>query len=355
MANDSTFRTSRLATYVLPGASRNPLAGLDQAAAAERLGLGSVWVGERYESKEVGAVCGALAVRTDKIKIVAGVTHFGTRHPELLAGMGTTLQALSKGRFILGVGRSAPNRWAPMGLPVQTLASMEDHASIIRRLWAGQSVSYDGPAGHYPRLVVGAVNRPDVVPPPLILAAIGPKTLELAGRAFDGVVLHPFLTTSAVTRSREIVREAARRGGRDPDSVRIYGQIVIAPDLPPEKADLIIAARALTYLDLPALGDQLMTTNGWDLEVLHALRKHPLMSNVSTFADYDLTLEQRIQIMKDVFPPQWLEETSGSGSADNVAGKLRKYLAAGIDELVMHGMTADKLDSTIDYFVRAAG
>ena len=56
-------------------------------------------------------------------------------------------------------------------------------------------------------------------PPPIILGAIGPKTLALAGAHFDGVVLHPFLSVEGVRRAVAIVREAAARAGRPADAV----------------------------------------------------------------------------------------------------------------------------------------
>ena len=68
----------------------------------------------------------------------------------VLASMGQTMQALTGGRFMLGFGRSAAWRWRAYGVPAPTNASLADSAGILRRLWAGQTVSYDGPAGSFP-------------------------------------------------------------------------------------------------------------------------------------------------------------------------------------------------------------
>jgi probable F420-dependent oxidoreductase len=338
----------RLGCYVMPGASTDPVAGLAEAVEAERLGLGSVWVSERWAAKELGSLAGALAVATERVKIVAGITHFGTRHPVALAGLATTTQALSGGRFSLGIGRSLPNLWPMLGLPTPTIRLMEDHAKILRDIWAGTTVSYSGPAGVFPRLF--ASDQPDVTPPPLLLAAIGPKTLALAGRAFDGVILHPFLTPAAVAQSRELVRAAAAGAGRDPDSVRVYGELVVAPDMDDEAADRIVAARALTYFDMQGLGEALFAANGWDIGTLEKIRAHPHMKRVSTFADHDLTIEERIEVVHDTVPPDWLRDTSGSGHAAAVAVQLRTYLDAGLDELVLHGAGPTELASVVAAF-----
>ena len=83
----------------------------------------------------------------------------------------------------------------------------------------------------------------------MMLAAIGERTLELAGRAFDGVFLHPFLTTDGVARSRDIVHAAAKRAGREPDAVTIYHELVCAPDLSEHDTEFAGQVRLLLEAD----------------------------------------------------------------------------------------------------------
>src|SRR6202034_2542568 len=175
-----------LGSYVLPGGVSDPRPVVEQARAAEAIGLGTAWIGERYDTKDLPSLAGALSQTTTRIRIGAAVTQTGVRHPMVLASMGQTLQALSGGRFVLGIGRSAPWRWRNYGVRAPTLASLGDTADILRRLWAGETVRYEGPAGRFPQLRLP--QRPDVGPPPLLIAAVGPKTLALAGRCFDGVI-----------------------------------------------------------------------------------------------------------------------------------------------------------------------
>ena len=178
----------------------------------------------------------------------------------VLASMGQTLQALTDERFALGLGRSALWRWQAYGVPAPTLESLGDTADILRRLWAGETVAYDGPLGTFPALRLA--QRPDVAPPAVLLAAVGPKTLALAGRTFDGVILHPFLTTDAVHRSVGIVRKAAARAaGRDPDALRCYATVVVAPDREPDDIGLAVGRVAAGYFQLRGLGDALVAAN----------------------------------------------------------------------------------------------
>jgi 5,10-methylenetetrahydromethanopterin reductase len=212
-------RASALGAYVLPGRVPDPRPAIAQARAAEELGLGTVWLSERWGTKDFAVLAGAMSQVTDKTKIASGITHFGVRHPAVLASMAMTLQGLTGGRLILGFGRSVAAMWRAVGLPPATNQILIDSADILRRLCQGDKVSYDGPAGRYPAMRLS--DLADTPPPPLVLAAIGPKTLALAGAHFDGVLLHPFLTPDAVARSVATVRASAAGARPGPAAVRV--------------------------------------------------------------------------------------------------------------------------------------
>src|SRR6266498_580369 len=144
-----------LGAYTLPGRVSDPTVAVGQAKVAEHLGLETIWISERYGTKDVGVLGGAIAASTTDIKIASGVAHFLFRHPLVLAGMAMTLQALSGGRFILGVGRSVGPMWTAVGLPKMTNQALVDCADIHRRLCRGERVKYDGPAGRFPSLRLG--------------------------------------------------------------------------------------------------------------------------------------------------------------------------------------------------------
>ncbi|MGD9796841.1 MAG: TIGR03857 family LLM class F420-dependent oxidoreductase [Acidimicrobiia bacterium] len=339
---------ARLGCYVLPGGVSDPRPGLDQARRAEAIGLGTVWIGERYDTKDLPSLAGALSQVTERVRIAAGITHTGLRHPMVLASMGQTLQALSGGRFALGLGRSAMWRWNNYGAPAPTLASLGDHATILRRLWAGETVTYDGPAGRFPLLRLA--QRPPLAPPPVLLAAVGPKTLALAGSAFDGVILHPFLTPDAVGRSVAIVREAAEAAGRDPSALRCAATVVVAPDLTPEEEGLAVGSRAAGYFDVRGLGDSLVAANGWDPDDLARYRSHPTLVGLEgKQADKALSRPVLVELSRTM-PPDWLPSSSAAGSTEACAARLHEYLDAGADELVLHGSTAEHLEGLAGAF-----
>lgn len=333
---------------MLPGGVSDPSEALAQALHAEQVGLGTVWIGERYDTKDLPSLAGAIAAVTQRVTIAAGITHIGLRHPMVLASMGQTLQSLSGGRFVLGLGRSAMWRWNAYGVEPPTRASLADTASILRRLWAGEEVSYHGAAGHFPLLRLP--QRPAQAPPPILLAAVGPRTVELAGSAFDGVILHPFLTPEAVARAATSIRSAAERAGKDPGSVRCVATVVVAPDLDQSATARAIGARAAGYFHVSGLGDSLVEANGWNAADLAAYRAHPVLVNLGErTADKHLD-RGSLAALAETMPAHWLSSSSAAGTSRQCAAILQRYLDAGADSLILHGSTAAELDSLIAAF-----
>lgn len=327
-----------LYSYIIPGHAKDARLAITQAQEAERIGLGGVFLSERWESKELGTVIGALTQVTNRVKLVAGLTHFGTRHLIVLAGMGSTMQTLSDGRFVLGFGRGVPAQFKQLGIPTPNIAEMADRADILRKLWAGETVSYEGKAGTYPALQL-AHGCPN--PPPLILGAIGPKTLALAGSHFDGIVLHPLLTTEGVKKSTTIVKEAAIAAGRDPSDVKVYSTIVTAPDTLPEDArEDILGARAVSYFMHPELGRQLVGINGWDPEPLSKLAETGLAK--LDYGTSDINEKRRLMAEAAAMLPQaWLAKGTVSGSVERCCERFTEYLDAGVDRILIHGTTPE--------------
>jgi probable F420-dependent oxidoreductase len=240
-----------------------------------------------------------------------------------------------------------------MGLPNATNQVLVDGVDMLRRLWDGQRVSYDGPVGTFPAMEL--VDRPDVAPPPIALTAIGPKSLALAGAHFDGVLLHAFLTPEAQARAAESVHKAAADAGRDPGSVKVYGMVVVSADDDARTVEARVRARLVTYLNAPGLNVSLVAANGWDPAVLDAIAAHPLIVGLrGGTADAGLTIDELIDVSR-VVPDAWFEDGAAVGSADEVAGRLRTYLANGADEMILHGSTPDLLGPVLDAFTSTAG
>ncbi len=192
-------------------------AGLDYVVEAERLGVDSVWVPE-FWGYDALTPLGAVAAVTDTIRIGTGIVQLGTRTPAMLAMSALTLQRLSGGRFLLGIGTSGPQvmeGWhgVPFAKPVtRTRETIE----ILRRVTAGERLEYDGDIYQLP--LPGGEGKPlrAAVPPahvPVYLASLGPANLRLTGAAADGWIGNSFFCETADVFFDEI-RAGAESAGR---------------------------------------------------------------------------------------------------------------------------------------------
>ncbi|MDE2465028.1 MAG: TIGR03857 family LLM class F420-dependent oxidoreductase, partial [Alphaproteobacteria bacterium] len=307
---------NRFGTYILPGRVNDPRRGIDEAKEAERIGLGGVWISERYASKEPAVLSGAVGEATSKVRIT-GTMYITMRHPIVTASVANLMQAMTGDRFQLMLARAVPAYLAMMGSRAITFPLLADYISILRRLWAGETVKYEGILGAYPMLKL--TDRYEGPPPRIIFTAIGPKALAFAGEHCDGVLLHPFVAPSGVANSVKIVREAAEKAGRDPASVRIYHNIIVAPDLPKEEEEAVVGARAVTYFDLPTFGELIVDINGWDRKVLERLRAHPKIAALGGKpADQAYTRQELVDVSR-VLPQEWLDEGAAVGTAARCA------------------------------------
>jgi alkanesulfonate monooxygenase SsuD/methylene tetrahydromethanopterin reductase-like flavin-dependent oxidoreductase (luciferase family) len=181
-----------LGFYTLAGAPDSTRDLIEEVGAAERLGLGTVFISERYNTKEAATVCGAVGAVSTDLRIITAATNHNTRHPLVTAGHASTMHSLTGGRYTLGIGCGIPIAQRAFGIPAVTTAQMEDFAGLMRRLWKGETiVDHRGPAGTFPVLRLDPNLDAEI---PLGLVAFGPNSLALGGRSFDDVILHTFFT-----------------------------------------------------------------------------------------------------------------------------------------------------------------
>ncbi len=332
-------RFPELACYGLAGHAHDPRVLLEEARAAEALGLGAVFLSERFNTKDAGVLAGAVAAATTGIGIATAATNHNTRHPLVTATLATTMHRLSGGRYALGLGRGFDMLFDVMGLPRITGAQLEDVIGVYRTLWSGGAVAgHDGPAGRFPWLQQDSSFNEKI---PVLMMAIGDRSLDLAGRVADGVVLHTFFADETVTRAVERVRLAAERAGRDPDSVRVWSVLAVVDDEIPEEQRLRkLVGRLATYLQ--GYGAALVRANGWDPADLERFRNHPVVQGQQGAFDADGTVETLTRLAEEAIPENWLA-ASATGSAQVCAGRVLDQFDAGADSVVLHGATPAEL------------
>ncbi len=339
------LRFPEIGIYTLPGRINDPQRCLEEIPLAEKLGIGSVWLGERYDFKNAEVICGAAAALTKEIKIATGLINYPTHHPMELVSFGATMSEMSGDRFAMGLARGFKALYDCFGTPKASLKGLADTAEILRSLWAGNNYSGEGPLGSYPYLFVAEAPKKA---PPLLLGALGPKTLALAGRCYDGVLLHPFLTDEAVTRATKIVHDAAEAAGRDPGSVKIWSTMVCAADQDADETSAIGPARLLTYVHMEGYGEQIFAANEWNPGILKKIRAHPLFEGGRT-ADQDFSRYETAEVAA-LFPDEWLASSAALGTAEHCARRLNQNFDAGADGILLHGSVPKQVASLLDAY-----
>ncbi|HSV41355.1 MAG TPA: TIGR03857 family LLM class F420-dependent oxidoreductase [Nocardioidaceae bacterium] len=335
---------TEIGCYGLAGHTNNPADVIAEARRAEELGIGAIFLSERFNVKDAGVMAGAVAAVTERLGIGTAATNHNTRHPLVTATMATTLHRMSGGRYALGLGRGFDALFDVMGLPRITNAQLTDAIGIYRSLWHGQAVvGHDGPAGKFPYLSQDSSFDEDI---PILMMAIGGRTLELAGRVADAVVLHTFFTDETLARSVATIRRAAEEAGRDPASVRIWSVLATVPDSLSQEARLRkLVGRLATYLQ--GYGEVLVRANGWDLSVLEAFRTHPLVQGYPGAFDAIGTVEELSRLRDEVIPAEWLA-ASASGDAAYCATRIQDQFDGGADSVILHGATPNELAPVLD-------
>ena len=208
---------ARLGSVLLAGPDFQ--ASLKSVQLADELGYDSVWVTNNV-TREAFVVLTAYAAATKQIAVGTDIVQIQTRHPAVMAQQALSLNDVSGGRFRLGLGVShAPNIEGAFGLQMgKPLELMREYVQILRQAFAGP-VNHQGQ--HY--RVKWEYTMPRK-PPPLYIAALNPRMLELAGEIADGVLL--WLPTPEYVRDTVVPRV---RAGREKAGRGLEGFEIIAP------------------------------------------------------------------------------------------------------------------------------
>lgn len=205
-----------------------PTCVTEWSQAAERAGVGSLWIVEDYFHPGAFALAAAAAAVTERVLIGLGVVNPYTRHPALLAMEAAALAGLAPDRVVLGLG-SSNRRWIEeqMGIAFKTpLEAVRECVAILRPLLRGERVSHHGHCFSVERV---KLEFAPPAAPPIFLGFKGPKGLRLAGEIADGVHCAVLSSPAHVRRVRQTT--AAARGGRPGDfTVIAYVPMAVSDD-----------------------------------------------------------------------------------------------------------------------------
>lgn len=236
------------------------------AVRAEEAGADAVWLAEGPVARDALITLAAIATRTSRVDLATGVVNPFTRHPAQLAASFATLDELSHGRAIAGVGFGARDFLLPLGVDVtKPLATAREMVEIVRGLLNREVLNHD--TGKFRLDGVRLGLRPFRLGVPIYLAATGPKMCALAGEVADGIYLL-YGTRGYVEGSLAL---AAQARSSDAAPLRVASPALIAVDGDDGQA-LAAAKIGLGLMLTEPNGEGMLEANGIDPALAQRIR-----------------------------------------------------------------------------------
>jgi coenzyme F420-dependent oxidoreductase len=219
---------------------------VETARLAEELGYHSIWVPEMW-GRDAFSVLGLIAVNTKRIKLATGIIPVFSRSPAVIAQTAATLDEISGGRMMLGLGTSGPaviESWH--GVPFEKpLQRTKEYVEIIKMILGGGRVDYEGEI--FSLRGFRLQFKPLRSGIPVLVAAIGPRNIRLAGECADGWI--PFLIPKEGLRDAvEYLRKGALSSGRDGDRIMVCPYITTSVSENADAARSIVMEHIAYYI-----------------------------------------------------------------------------------------------------------
>lgn len=298
----------------------SPLDLPDLAAHAEGLGYAGAF-SEEANATDAVTVLAASTRTTSRMQLGTGIIPVFGRAPAVIAIEAATMQVLSQGRFVLGLGASSEpiaTRWR--GEPyVKPVTRLREYVEVLRCLMDGERVVYEGQT-----ISLGGFKVDLDVPwtTPIHVAALGPRTLEIGGALSDGVFL-AFMTPARVREAADQVAVAARSAGRDPADVDIGARLLVMIDEPEDESRRYLQRLLAFYLSSDVYRRS-FDRQGFDEQIERFHRRWEAGQRAEAAAG---------------LPEELLEVAALRGTAVEVRARLAEYRAAGLTTPMIYPQT----------------
>ena len=319
------------------GLGVSPREQLEMVREAEALGFHSAWAAEAYGS-DAATVLAWLASHTETIRIGSAIMQMPARSPAMTAMTAATLDNISGGRMLLGIGSSGPQvaeGWHGQRFAHQ-IARTREYVAIVRRALARERLEYAGETYRLPlpdgpgkalKLTIAPVQERI----PIYLAAIGPNNTRLAGEIADGW-LPAFFSPDHVGELRELLEEGAARGGRTLDDsfdVAPFVNLVLDEDLDRARD----AMRPFVALYVGGMGSR---KRNFYKELVVRYGFEEAAEKVQ-----DLYLDGKRDEAAAALPVELIDLVSLCGPREQIAERLERYRTAGVGTLIVSPLASD--------------
>jgi phthiodiolone/phenolphthiodiolone dimycocerosates ketoreductase len=278
------------------------------------------------------AIIAAVSQHTSAIKLGTSVTEPVRNHPAQLARTWLTLDHITQGRAILGIGAGEGENITPYGLGFDKPAGrLEDALRVIRLLWENDDpLDYDGPHYTLRDAVCGMQPHQPGVFPPIWVAAHGPRLCRVTGELADGWLPTALPLDEYALRWSQ-VRAGATKAGRDPDDITagMWAYTVVASD--DETARRIVCHPMIKAFTL-ALPESFFNARG---------HPHPLGEGTNGFLEYIPSRLSRDEAMRaiDAVPDEVACDAIIHGSPSTLAKTIGAYAEVGLRHIALWNVT----------------
>jgi phthiodiolone/phenolphthiodiolone dimycocerosates ketoreductase len=280
---------------------------------------------------ELAAIMGACAAVTEKVKLVSSVTEPIRRHPVLIAQTFLTLDHISRGRAILGIGAGEIENVEPYGLSYSgQVGKLRESLQIIRMIWdSHEPFDFKGKYWNMKDAVMSLRPSQEGQPPPIWIAAHGPKMLELAAEYGDGWIPTLLQPDDFGDKLKIILAHRQKLGRTGAFTPALWNWCIL--DKEPSECDRIMntpLAKAFALLS-PAVEWQKLGYDHPFGDTFHALTDYIPMRH-----DKDTTLKAIEEVPREV-----LENFYMIGDTEAMIKRLEKYCSQGLQHIIMWNAT----------------
>jgi 5,10-methylenetetrahydromethanopterin reductase len=297
----------------------------------DRLGYDALWLTDSsLHSRNCWAYLTLAARASSRLRIGTAVTNPVTRHPAITAVAAATVAEISGGRLTLGIGAGDRPLLSLASKPAR-LADLEKSIEVIRALWAGEHVTEQARGFGLDDAHYRFAPAPEI---PIWVSATGPKTLELAGRVADGVVLLAGLHPDGIRFALDHIDRGAEQAGRARPEITVFAYGAIDDE---DEAAAFAAARTIAAW-FPKTSPVYCEIAGLSPELVEQVQR-----------SYSGGEFQEAARAAEALPDEFVHRMALAGGSDEARRHIRDLAALGIDYLTVFPL-GPKRAQTIDAF-----
>jgi len=293
------------------------------AKLAEDAGFQNIWITDHYNNRDVWSTLAVLSLMTNRIKLGTGVTNPYTRNAAITASSIASINELSGGRAILGIGPGDKATFDKMGIDWdKPLTRVKESVLAIRAFLAKEQVNQAGFKGA--QMAFG----PSKIP--VYIGAQGPKMLELAGEIADGVLInasHPDDFKFAVP----MIRQGAEKAGRKPEDVQVCAYASFSADK--DQAKAVNASKIVVAFIVAGSPQNVLERHGIGMDEARAIS--------DALAKYDFKTAMA------AVSPRMSEAFSVSGTPQDCRARVDELIKTGVTQIVVGSPIGPNKESAI--------